>query len=130
MAEVDPFDDSIIRYAIRRHNYDPETNHFKWSYEKAFSKRREYEMNLQEAFDELNARQAIGDAHPKEHLAGEVLEIGNFKNAKSRRQERKQEGQFYVASFRNRLIFFMLTKMFPKRHSRKIDKFFRQFLAR
>lgn len=65
MAEVDPFDDSIIRYAIRRHVYDPETNHFKWSYEKAYSKRREYERNLQEAFDELSARQVNGEADRK-----------------------------------------------------------------
>lgn len=129
MAEVDPFDDSIIRYAIRRHIYDPETNHFKWSYEKAYSKRREYERNLQEAFDELSARQVNGEAHPKEHLAGEVLEIGNFRNAKTRRRERKQEGQFYVASFRNRLILFIVSRMFPKRHSRKIDKFVRKFLS-
>lgn len=27
MTEVDPYDDSIVRYVIRRHQYDPETKH-------------------------------------------------------------------------------------------------------
>jgi hypothetical protein len=130
VAEVDPFDDSIIRYVIRRHAYDPETKHFKWNYEKAFNKRREYEKSLRAAFDELGARQIRGEAHFKEQLIGEVLEIGNFRNAKTRRQERKLEGQFYVASFRNNVIFFILSRLLPQRRSRRIDKFFRKFLTK
>ena len=35
MALVDPCDDSIVRYVIRRHLYDPETKHFRWFYESA-----------------------------------------------------------------------------------------------
>ena len=79
MTLVDPYDDSIVRYVIRRHQYDPETNHFRWFYESAFDNEREYRRKLQEVFDELGARQAKGEAHRKEQLAGRVLQIGNFK---------------------------------------------------
>ena len=56
MTLVDPYDDSIVRYVIRRHQYDPETNHFRWFYESAFDNKREYRRKLQEVFDELGAR--------------------------------------------------------------------------
>ena len=79
MTLVDPYDDSIVRYVIRRRQYDPETNHFRWFYESAFDNKREYRRKLQEVFDELGARQAKGEAHRKEQLAGGVLQIGNFK---------------------------------------------------
>jgi len=46
MAEVDPFDDSKVRYVIRRHRFDPETNHFRWFYEKAYDNKREYEKSF------------------------------------------------------------------------------------
>ena len=129
MAEVDPYDDSIIRHAIKRHAFDPGTNHFRWIFESAYDNKREYNKKLQEAFDELNARQIKGEAHPKEQLTGQVLEIGNFRNAKTRRQERRQEGQLYVASFRNKIIFFILSRLLPQRRSRRIDRIFRKFLS-
>ena len=47
MTLVDPYDDSIVRYVIRRHQYDPETNHFRWFYESAFDNKREYRRKLQ-----------------------------------------------------------------------------------
>ena len=87
MAEVDPYDDSIFRYAIKRHRFDSETNHFRWVYEAAFNNKREYEKKLEKAFNELEARHLKGEAHFKEQLAGEELKIGYFKNSKIRRQE-------------------------------------------
>lgn len=37
MPEVDPFNDSIFRYAIKRHTFDPGTNHFRWIFESAYN---------------------------------------------------------------------------------------------
>lgn len=128
MAVVDPFDDSIVRYVIRRHQYDPETNHFRWFYESAFDNKREYGRKLQEEFDELGARQEKGEAHRKEQLAGGVLQIGNFRNSKSRRQERAEEGRMYIASPRNKIIFLLLSRRNPFIRSRRLNKFIRPFL--
>jgi hypothetical protein len=100
MTEVDPFDDSIIRHAILRH-----------------------------AFDDLADRRLRGVAPLKEQVTGQVLELGYFRNSKSRRQQRFEEGQFYVASTRNKMIFFLLTRWLPLRRSRKMQKFFRKFLS-
>ena len=129
MAEVDPYDDSIIRYAIKRHAFDPETNHFRWIYETAFDNKKEYEKKLQEAFDELGARREKDQAHLIEQVTGQVLELGYFGNSKSRRQERKEEGRFYIASPRNRTIFFLMSfgKFF--KNSRKLHRFLRRFLS-
>ena len=128
MTEVDPYDDSIVRYVIRRHQYDPETKHFRWFYESAFVNKREYKRKLQEAFDELGARQEKGEAHLKEQLAGGVLQIGNFRNSKSRRQERAEEGRMYLASPRNKIIFLLLSRRNPFISSRRLNRFLRGFL--
>ena len=128
MTQIDPFDDSVLRYVIRRHQYDPETKHFRWFYESAFDNKREFKKKLQEAFDELGARQEKGQAHLKEQLTGEVLHIGNFRNSKSNRQERAEEGRMYLASPRNRVIFLILSHRIPFVRSRRIHKFLRGFL--
>ena len=128
MAEVDPFDDSIVRYVIRRHQYDPETNHFRWFYESAFDNKGEYGRKLQEAFDELGARHEKGEAHRKEQLAGGVLQIGYFRNSKSRRLERAKEGRMYVASPRNKIIFLLLSRRNPFFRSRRLNKFLQGYL--
>jgi hypothetical protein len=129
MAEVDPYDDSIIRYAIKRHLYDSETKHFRWILENAYDKKREYEKKLQEGFDELETRREKGEAHLKEQLTGEVLEIGNFRNSKSRRQEKMKERQLYISSPRNRMIFFLLTRRHLIGRFRRINKLLRKFLS-
>ena len=114
MTQIDPFDDSVLRYVIRRHQYDPKTKHFHWFYESAFDNKREFTKKLQEAFDELGARQEKGQAHLKEQLTGEVLQIGNFRNSKSNRQEREEEGRMYLASPRNRVIFLLFFSQSPQ----------------
>ncbi|CAN2171721.1 hypothetical protein MCEMKE14_00073 [Candidatus Nanopelagicaceae bacterium] len=128
MAQIDPFDDSVLRYVIRRHQYDTETKHFRWIYEVAFDNKREYEKKFEKAFNELEARRLKGDAHFKEQLAGEELKIGYFKNSKIRRQRRAEEGRMYLASPRNRVVFLLLSHRIPFIRSRRIHKFLRGFL--
>jgi hypothetical protein len=129
MTKVDPFDDSIIRHAILRHAFDPGTNHFRWIFEGAYDDKKEHGKKLQEAFDDLADRRLRGVAPLKEQVTGQVLEIGYFRNSKSRRQQRFGEGQFYVASSRNKIIFLLLTRWRPLRPSRRMEKFFRKFLS-
>lgn len=128
MAEVDPYDDSILRYAIKRHRFDSETNHFRWVYEAAFNNKREYEKKLEEAFNELEDRHVKGEAPFKEQLAGEELKIGYFKNSKIRRQERQEEGRLHAVTPRNKVIFLILSWRIPFLRSRRVNKFARRFL--
>ena len=112
MAEVDPLDDSIVRYVIRRHSYDPATRHFKWFDERAFDNKKEFEASLQEAGFELERRQVKGQAHHKEQIMGQVLAINYLVESKSRRKMRKAEGAFVPATFKARLLFALSTKRF------------------
>jgi hypothetical protein len=82
MAKVDPFDDSVKRYVISRHRYDSETRHFRWVYERAFDRKREY------------------------------LEIGYFSNSAFRRARRIEQGAFRPVTWRSRISFFFHSNQF------------------
>jgi len=105
VAEIDPFDDSKVRYVIRRHQFDPNTNHFRWLFEKAYDNRREYEKKLSEAFEELDVRRLVSDVDPKEQLKGERLKIGHFSSSASRRARRLEQGAFRPVTWRTELSF-------------------------
>ena len=77
MAEVDINDISIRRFIIKRHRFDPETNHFRWIPEIAFDRKREWTRHLNKSFKELRERKQLGAAHFKEHVAGYVLDVDN-----------------------------------------------------
>lgn len=77
MAEVDINDISIRRFIIKRHRFDPETNHFRWIPEIAFDRKREWTRHLNKSFKELRERKQLGAAHYKEHVAGYVLDVDN-----------------------------------------------------
>jgi hypothetical protein len=113
MAEVDPFNDEIVRYVIKRHKYDPETNHFRWFYEIAYDNKREYERKFHELSDELKARQLRGEAHFKESVSLRVLEVGYFQNSQARRWARQEQGAYRVVNWRNRFKF-----LFQNRNTR------------
>jgi hypothetical protein len=106
MAEVDPLDDALDRYAITRHKYDPETNHFRWFYEIAYDNKREYERKFDELGQELEVRQLSGEAHFKEQISGIRLEVGYFQNSQARRWARQEEGAYQVLNWRTRIVFF------------------------
>lgn len=119
MAEVDPFDDSKVRYVICRHRFHPETNHFRWFYEKAYDSKREYEKNLSGAFEELEVRRLAGDVESKEQLTGVRLEKGYFSSSASRRAHRLEQGAFRPVTWRTELSFLYHSNRFRllrKRH--------------
>lgn len=105
MTEVDCYDDSIVRYVIRRHQYDPETRHFRWLYESAYDNKKEYTKRLQEAFDELHHRQMKNEAHLKEQVSGSVLEVGYFSDSKSRRERHFAQGAYRPVNWKTRFLF-------------------------
>lgn len=75
MDPVDINDDSIKRFAIFHHRFDPETNHFKWVGIKAFSKKREWKKYLTKAGAELALRRASNEVSLKEHISGHSHEL-------------------------------------------------------
>jgi len=105
MTEVDPYDDSIVRYVIRRHQYDPETKHFRWFYESAYDNKRQYQKRLQNAFDELAMCRLGSGVHIKEQVSGQKLEVGYFSNSKSRRERRLLQGTFRPVNWRTKMLF-------------------------
>lgn len=94
MTQVDPFDDSKVRYVIRKHKFDPGTKHFRWIIETAFDDKKEFEAAIDQAFQELELRRQSGEAHVKEQVSGMKLDIGHFKNSQRRRLLRQEQGAF------------------------------------
>jgi len=70
MAEVDPNDKSIMSYTVRHHRFDPETNHFCWFNLKTFDNEAEMVRLMNEIFEDIERRRLLGQASPKEQVAG------------------------------------------------------------
>lgn len=70
MAEVDPNDKSIMSYTVRHHRFDPETNHFRWFNLKTFDNEAEMVRLMNEIFEDIERRRLLGQASPKEQVAG------------------------------------------------------------
>lgn len=104
MAEIDPYDDSIIRFAITRHNYDPETKHFRWIYESAYDNKREFKKRFEQVSNDLEARQLSGLAHSKENVSGKRLEVGYFQNSQVRREARHAQGAYREVDWKLRFV--------------------------
>lgn len=104
MAEVDPYDDSIIRFAITRHNYDSETKHFRWTYEIAYDNKREFNKKFEQVSNDLEARQLSGQAHSKENVSGQRLEVGYFQNSQARREASHAQGSYRELDWKFRLV--------------------------
>lgn len=118
MAEVDIDDDSIKRFAIFHHRFDPETNHFKWVGIKAFSKKREWKKYLTKAGAELALKRASNEVPLKEHISGRILEAGSTKNNKALRALRREsEGIFRV---RKRTVIQKIMHLHWKRNYRAL----------
>ena len=110
MSRVDPFDDSIVRYVIKRHKYDPETNHYRWFYQCAYDNETEYLKAFSEigaALEELRLR---GEVRHKDQIAGLRLEIGFFTNSKRRREAREMQGAYREVPSRS--IQFFVRRLF------------------
>ena len=105
MTEVDPLDDSITRYVIRRHRFDPATNHFRWFNESAFDNKTEFEARLQQAFEELAARSLHGNVEEKEQISGQKLSVNYLSESSARRKQRKIDGAYLPVNWKNKILF-------------------------
>ena len=70
MAEADPNDKSIMSFTVRHHRFDAETNHFRWFDLKTFDTEAEMVQLMNEIFEDIERRRLIGQASPKEQVAG------------------------------------------------------------
>ena len=77
MATVDPDDDSIERFVVRRYAYDPSRHERRHQVVAAFDHHREYKKLISKLSEDLKRRRAAGEPiDPLEHLTGVVLEPG------------------------------------------------------
>ncbi len=77
MASVDPDDDSIERFVVRRYAYDASRHERRHQVVAAFDNKAEYMALIKELGEDLRRRRAAGDADdPREHITGMRLEPG------------------------------------------------------
>lgn len=77
MAIVDPDDDEIRRYVVRRYAYDPQRHERRHQVIAAVDNEREYRATLKEADAQLRRRRAAGEEIDAcEHISGKILEPG------------------------------------------------------
>jgi GNAT superfamily N-acetyltransferase len=78
MAAVDPDDDEIRRYVVRRYAYDPQRHERHHQVIAAVDNEREYRVLLEEADAQLRRHRAAGEEiEACEHISGVVLEPGH-----------------------------------------------------
>lgn len=84
VAQVNPDDDEIERFVVRRYVYDPARRERRHIVVAAFDNRQEFENSIDAMAADLRRRREAGeDIGPREHISGTVLEPGHH---------RKQEG--------------------------------------
>jgi hypothetical protein len=77
MARVDPDDDSIERFAVRRYAYDPSRHERRHQDVAAFDNEAEFMGLITALGEDLKARRAAGESiDPREHVTGVRLEAG------------------------------------------------------
>jgi hypothetical protein len=82
VAAVDPEDDSITRYVVRRYQFDAARHERRHVVIGAFDNEAEYEACIEAAAAELRRRRDDGDEiHPTEHVSGVALEPGYLRRA-------------------------------------------------
>ena len=70
MAEVDPNDKSIMSYTVRHHKFDENSKHYSWVDIKTFDNESEMVELMKQIFEDIERRRLIGEASPKEQVAG------------------------------------------------------------
>ena len=82
MAGVDPDDDSIERFIVRRYAYDPNRHERRHQVVAAFDNEGEFMALITTLGEELERRRAAGDAmDPREHVTGVRFEPGYRRRA-------------------------------------------------
>jgi hypothetical protein len=77
MATVDPTDDNIKRYVVRRYGYDPERHERRHQVVAAFDNEREFIDLIEAQKDEIDRRRGAGEElSALDYYSGVVLEAG------------------------------------------------------
>ena len=77
VAELDPDDDTLLRYVVRRYAYDPARHERRHQVVAAFDNEGEFRELVDRLARELRERRAAGEAiDPQEHITGVVLGPG------------------------------------------------------
>ena len=77
MAQIDPEDDDLHRYLVRRYRYDPERGERRHVVVAAFDDVQEQLRLIDELHAHLKARRETGEpVDPQEHVSGTELEPG------------------------------------------------------
>jgi hypothetical protein len=93
VARVDPDDDSIERWIVRRYAYDPDRRERRHIVLAAFDNETEFNEHMLASWLELKAQKATGDAEPQEHITGTHREPGYAARQRARRIEWKTFGR-------------------------------------
>ena len=90
MTRVDPDNDDIRRYVVRRYAYDLQRRERRHQVVAAFDNKREFQALFDEASAQLSRDRAAGNAtDPREHYSGVVLEPGDRRRQQNGRLIRK-----------------------------------------
>ena len=82
VAQVDPEDDSIERFIVRRYCYDPQRRERRHVVVAAFDNEQEFHACLDSVRHEIKARREHGaPVDPGEHASGTVQEPGYLRRA-------------------------------------------------
>jgi hypothetical protein len=96
MATVDPDDDGIQRYVVRRYTYDPSRHERRHMVVAAFDNEAEFMELIKESWADVERRRAAGETiDPLEHVTGVRLDAGH--------QRRQQAGRLVMAARRRRV---------------------------
>ncbi len=95
MASVDPNDDDIRRYVVRRYAYDPTRHERRHQVVAAFDNKREFIRSIKSLSADLQRRRDAGESgDPQEQFTGVTLEPGY--------RRRQQAGRLLMAAMRHR----------------------------
>jgi hypothetical protein len=96
MADVDPDDDAIQRYVVRRYAYDPKRHERCHQVVAAFDDEAEFLGRIELLNGDLQRRRAAGDpVDRQEHYTGVLLEPGH--------RRRQQDGRLVKRAFLHRV---------------------------
>jgi hypothetical protein len=96
MAAVDPDDDGIQRYVVRRYAYDPKRHERRHQVVAAFDDEAEFSGLIELLNRDLQRRRAAGDpVDRQEHYTGVLLEPGH--------RRRQQDGRLVKKAFLHRV---------------------------
>ena len=87
MGRVDANDDTITRYVVRHHRYDPGRREWRQVVEAAFDNEEEYLTYVNSADSALTSCQAAGEASLRESYGGVVKQPGDDARARAVRLE-------------------------------------------